>query len=70
MPWGRTRCGSQLATDADPEEEIEEPHVEQVVREMGSTKAQTVLRRGLLPEGEVGRQPVVDEEAEDIADGS
>ena len=43
--------------------------MQEVVDQMGATKADAVLGRGLLLEGEVGGQPVVHQEAEHVADG-
>ena len=40
------RC--QFATESDPEEEIEEHDMQQVVHQMRPAEAQSVLRRGLL----------------------
>ena len=54
--------GRQFAAEADPEEEVEEHDMQQVVHEVGPAEAQSVLRRSLLLKREVGREVVVHQE--------
>ena len=61
------RC--HLATESDPEEEVEEHDMQQVVHQMRPTESDAVLRRGLLLKREVGREVVVHQEAQHVADG-
>ena len=61
------RC--QFATESDPEEEIEEHDMQQVIHQMRPAEAQSVLRRGLLLKREVGAQIVVHQKAYHVADG-
>ena len=51
------------------EEEVEETDLQEVVEEVGSGKSDAVLGRGLLLEGEMGREIVIGTEAEHVADG-
>ena len=59
----------KLPTQTNPQEEVEQHDVQTVVEQVGTTKAKAVLRGGLFLEREVGRQPVVHQETEPIADG-
>ena len=61
--------GRQFAAEADPEEEVEEHDMQQIVHEVGPAEAQSVLRRSLLLKREVGREVVVHQEAQHVADG-
>ena len=61
--------GCQLAAESHPEPEVEEGDLQAVVEEVGSAEADSVALGGFLVEGEMGGEIVVDEEAEDIADG-
>ena len=63
-----TKRGELLA-QTYPQEEIEQPDVQEIVEEVGTPETDTVFRRGLLVEGEVGREPVVHKETEHVADG-
>ena len=59
----------ELLAEAYPQEEVEQRHVQEIVEEVGTAEADAVFRRGLLVEGEVGREPVVHKETEHVADG-
>ena len=61
--------GRQLAAETEPQEEVEEHDMQEIVEEMRTAEADAVLRRGLLLEGEVGREVVVHQETEHVADG-
>ena len=61
--------GRQLATESDPEEEVEEHDMQQVVHQMRPAEAQSILLRGLLLKREVGGQVVVHQETQHVADG-
>ena len=66
---GENGKGRQFAAEADPEEEVEEHDMQQIVHEVGPAEAQSVLRRSLLLKREVGREVVVHQEAQHVADG-
>lgn len=66
---GQYGDGSQFPTEAYPEEEIEENNVQQVVCQVGKTETDAIFRRGLLLESEMGREVIVDEETQYVADG-
>ena len=59
----------QFTTETKPKEEVEQYDMEAVVHEVGTAKANAVLGRGLLLEGEVGRHIVIGQETEYIANG-
>ena len=63
-----TKRGHLLA-QTQPQEEIQQPDVQEIVEEVGTPETDSVFRRGLLVEGEVGREPVVHKETEYVADG-
>ena len=53
--------GSPLVGQTQPEEEIQEKHVQQVVHSVAQSKTYTFLGRRLSPEGEiVGSQEIAD----------
>ena len=61
--------GGQDAVDTEPEKEVEQAQLQEVVEDVGSGEASPVAGVGMLAEGEVGREVVVGEEADDIAHG-
>lgn len=66
---GEDGDGGELATEAEPEEQVEEDNVEPVVDEMGAAEAEAGFGGGVLAEGEVGGEVVVDQEAQHVANG-
>ena len=63
------RKGCQDTVDTDPQEEVEETQLQEVVEDVGTRKASTVFLVGGLTEREVGREVVVSKETDDVADG-
>jgi len=61
------RC--EDAVHANPEEEVKESQLEEIVENMGACKSGSVARVGMFTEGEMGREVVIGEEADDIAEG-
>ena len=59
--WGHLRAQSH------PKEEVQQSHLEEVVDQVGSTKAGSVFGICLLMEDEVGRQVVVDDKSGNVS---
>ena len=63
------RNGGKRLWHTDSKEHIQEGHLQQIVEEMGTTEAESILRRSLLLEGEARRHIVIEDKADEITCG-
>ena len=61
--------GRQFPTESKPEEEVEEHDMQEIVHQVSPSESDAVLGRRLLVEGEMGREIVIHQKTEHVADG-